>query len=260
MRSRSGISAAIISPFVAASGVCFWQNSPANANSPGRRDCGRQEEGARTMPPAYFVLLCGLAVGGLLFAEKTDSAGLRAIFKPLASLAFIAAGLAAGALESPFGIAVLVGLVLCALGDVLLIPRDKRSFLAGMAAFAAGHGAYIAAFLIGGVAMTPTVAFTALAAAAFSIGLVVWLWKDLKEFKVPVAAYATIISVMVAASIAHYAADPLPANAQFAAAAAGFALSDVAVARDQFQQRAFVNRLWGLPLYFAAQCLFAVSI
>jgi hypothetical protein len=38
-----------------------------------------------------------------------------------------------------------------------------------------------------------------------------------------------------------------------------FYLSDLAVARDRFVARAFVNRLWGLPLYYAAQILFAVS-
>lgn len=212
------------------------------------------------MQPLFFVGLCGLAVVGLLYAEKTENAALRATFKPLASLAFIVAGIAAGALGSPFGLAILAGLVLCGLGDALLISRRKPFFLAGMAAFAAGHAAYIAAFLIGGVAATPGVFVAGALASAFSGGLLVWLWKDLKEFRLPVAGYAAIISAMVAASVAHLAATPSRENAQFAIAAAGFALSDLSVARDQFRKRAFVNRLWGLPLYFASQCLFAISI
>ncbi len=212
------------------------------------------------MNPAFFVALCGVFVLGLLYAEKTESGALKKIFKPAASAAFILAGAAAGALDSAFGQAILTGLVLCAIGDVLLIPRDPKFFLGGMGAFAAGHAAYIGAFLIGGTALTSTAAFAAMGAAAFSGGLLFWLWRDLKEFKVPVAGYALIISVMMAASVAHWAAVPTRESAQLALAAAGFALSDLSVARDQFRRRTFANRLWGLPLYYASQCLFAVSV
>ena len=52
----------------------------------------------------------------------------------------------------------------------------------------------------------------------------------------------------------------LNVSARLALAAAGFALSDVSVARDRFGRESFLNRLWGLPLYYGAQCLFAVSV
>ena len=39
-----------------------------------------------------------------------------------------------------------------------------------------------------------------------------------------------------------------------------FAVSDISVARDQFVRPAFINRLWGLPLYYAAQLLLAGSV
>ena len=38
-----------------------------------------------------------------------------------------------------------------------------------------------------------------------------------------------------------------------------FFVSDLAVAREQFVSEGFVNKTWGLPLYYAAQLLFAVS-
>jgi uncharacterized membrane protein YhhN len=64
------------------------------------------------------------------------------IAKPLASLGFLAAACAAGALESSYGQTVLLGLVACALGDVLLVPRGAgAAFLAGMGSFALGHAA-----------------------------------------------------------------------------------------------------------------------
>lgn len=207
-----------------------------------------------------FVGLCGALVGGLLYAERRESVRLKSVFKPAASLAFILAGIAAGAPDSAFGRAILAGLVLCAAGDVLLIARAPRSFLAGMGAFAAGHAAYVAAFLIGGVAVTPAAIGAALAAAVFAIGLLAWLWRDLKAFRGPVIFYSLIISVMVAASVGHWSAAPSRESAQLALAAAGFAVSDLSVARDQFRARAFFNRLWGLPLYYASQCLFAISV
>ncbi|NWG92760.1 MAG: lysoplasmalogenase [Parvularculaceae bacterium] len=212
------------------------------------------------MTPHFFVALCGAFTLGLLYAEHKESAALKQVFKPAASLAFILAGIAAGGLETPFGRLILTGLVLCALGDVLLIPRAPRFFLAGMGAFAAGHGAYIAAFAVGGVAMSPAVLLATAAAGVFSAGLVIWLWRDLGRFQAPVIAYAAVISAMVASAAAHFAAAPSREAAQLFLAAAGFAVSDFSVARDQFRKRSFFNRLWGLPLYYAAQCLFGLSV
>lgn len=212
------------------------------------------------MNPAIFVALCGGCVIGLLYAESTEGFQKKLLFKPAASVAFILAGVAAGATNSAFGRAMLAGLVLCAAGDVLLITRRPAAFLAGMAAFAAGHIAYIAAFVIGGIAVTTLSNLVALGAAIYAIGLLAWMWRDFGSFWVPVVAYSIIISLMVAASAAHYAALETRAAGQLFAAATAFALSDFAVARDQFRERSFINRLWGLPLYYAAQCLFAISV
>lgn len=212
------------------------------------------------MKPAIWLALTALFVVGLLDAEYRGRHDLKAVFKPAASLTFILLALVAGALNSFFGALILAGLILCAIGDVLLIPRSKKFFLAGMAAFAGGHAAYIAAFLAGGVALAPATGFAAIGAAAFSGGLLCWLWRDLGDFRLPVVGYAAIISVMVAFSVGHWAAVPARESARLAIAAAGFAISDLSVARDQFKSRAFVNRLWGLPLYYASQCLFAISV
>jgi uncharacterized membrane protein YhhN len=212
------------------------------------------------MAPYLFVALCAIFTLGLLYAEHKESALLKRVFKPAASLSFVLTGIAAGALETPFGALILAGLVFCAIGDALLIPRAPQFFLAGMGAFAAGHGAYIAAFASGGVAISPAVLAAAAAAAALSAGLVIRLWRDLGAFRGPVIIYSAVISLMVAASAAHYAAAHSREAAQLAAAAAGFAASDFSVARDQFRNRSFFNRLWGLPLYYASQCLFAISV
>ncbi len=43
-------------------------------------------------------------------------------------------------------------------------------------------------------------------------------------------------------------------------AAVMFYFSDLAVARDRFVEPGPVNRLWGLPLYYAAQFVFAATV
>jgi hypothetical protein len=40
----------------------------------------------------------------------------------------------------------------------------------------------------------------------------------------------------------------------------GFAVSDLAVARQQFVQTSQLNGLWGTPLYFLSQMLLAASL
>ena len=42
--------------------------------------------------------------------------------------------------------------------------------------------------------------------------------------------------------------------------AVAFAAADISVARDRFVVSAFLNRAWGLPVYYSAQLLLAWSI
>lgn len=218
------------------------------------------------MPPfapfaaAVLIAVCAGSVGGLLFAEARDAPMLKRIFKPAASIAFVLLALASGAMQSPFGLAILGGLVLCAIGDILLIPKGAATFLAGMGAFAAGHAAYIGAFAVGGVEFSLAALAGGAVVAAAGMILVSTLWRTLGSFRAPVIAYTVIIAVMVAAAMAHFTAAPGPEAGILVAAAAGFAVSDISVALDRFGKAAFINRLWGLPLYYAAQILFALSV
>ena len=45
-----------------------------------------------------------------------------------------------------------------------------------------------------------------------------------------------------------------------AGGALAFYLSDLSVARDRFVRPAFVNRAWGLPLYYGAQFVLAATV
>ena len=74
--------------------------------------------------------------------------------------------------------------------------------------------------------------------------------------RLPVLAYVGVISTMLVAASATWGTAPGPL---ILIGAWGFALSDLAVARHQFVRPGFVNRLWGLPLYYAAQLALAAT-
>jgi uncharacterized membrane protein YhhN len=207
--------------------------------------------------PGLYILICAVAVAALLVAERRDSQRGKWSAKPIASAAFIATALAAGALDTPYGRLVLLGLVLCMLGDVLLIPAGRvQVFRAGVFAFLAGHVAYGAAFL------TQPLSVPWLAVAGGLVFVALWAtWRWLgpsvqPEMRVPVLAYLVVIGVMSTLACALAGAGGPPTVAMGALA---FTASDVSVARDRFVRQEFFNRAWGLPLYYCAQLLLALS-
>ena len=214
------------------------------------------------MTPSIFIIACLIAVVALLWAEKRDNVRLRWLTKPTASAAFVLVALSGGALNTGYGHWILAALIFCMLGDIFLIPSGRRTFLAGMAAFAAGHGAYTGAFLSSGAEISTLFLFGAAGMIVFALISLRWLWPHLDEFCWPVTFYTIIIATMVAASLI---AAP-PGNMAMApywlviAGALGFAISDLAVARDRFVAHQFSNKLWGLPLYYGAQLMLAASV
>ena len=203
------------------------------------------------------VVVCAVALAGLVVAEYRDWRGGMWLAKPLASAAFIWLGLAVGALDSGYGRLVLLALVLCLLGDILLIPRDRpKVFRAGVFAFLLGHVAYSAAFL------SRPLAPGGLLASAIILGVVIaavlrWLGKSLPaDMVAAVRTYMLVIGVMAALACGVTAAGGPWA---VAVGALAFTASDISVARDRFVRHQFVNRAWGLPLYYAAQLLLATT-
>jgi uncharacterized membrane protein YhhN len=210
------------------------------------------------LQPVHFLILCALSVVGLLVGEYRDEARIRWVFKPLASASFIGVGLTAGALGTTYGQIVLVGLVLCMAGDVLLIPRRDSTFLLGLGSFLLGHLAFAVAFTRYGLDMSTMLMGLGLAAV---VGIPVMAFVIMprvpKEMKIPVAAYTVVISGMVATAAGGWGQGlsvlvPLGAIAFF--------FSDLSVALDAFVKRSFVNRVWGLPLYFGSVCAVAISV
>jgi uncharacterized membrane protein YhhN len=204
----------------------------------------------------FFVYALAACVAALLVAEYRASRLGVWLAKPAAAACFVAAALAFGALDSGYGRVVLAGLLLSLCGDVLLIPHGMpRVFQAGVAAFGLGHVAFLAAFVLR-FESALLAAICAVAAGLVLLRVFRWLRPHLPaDMVIPVYAYMGVISAMLVA-----AAGAAPASAAIPIGAAMFYVSDLAVARDRFVASGFANRVWGLPLYFAAQLVIASTV
>jgi len=211
-----------------------------------------------------LVLLTILAVVALLVANYRNSQPGIWLTKPLASTGFIAvalsahAGASAGETDSLYAPALIVGLALCWLGDVLLIPADRpKIFRGGIFAFLLGHVAYLVAFM--SLGLDPL--WSAIAGALLCLPAV-WVLSLLgprvpAELTLAVRAYIVVISAMLLCAAGAVAGG---ANPGLLIGAALFYVSDLAVARDRFLTPSFSNAAWGLPLYYGAQLILAQTL
>jgi uncharacterized membrane protein YhhN len=197
-----------------------------------------------------FVLSCVIV---LVHAEARGPFGLKALAKTAASCGFVVLAVRGG-VDGPVGRAVFAGLALSLIGDLALLSHHKRPFLLGLGAFLLAHVAYAVAFVRAGTEEA------VLLVAVFPLLLVAWavagwlLPRVERGMRVPVLGYMVAICVMVAVSAGASAA---ARSALPLLAASIFFVSDLAVARDRFVRPGWINRAWGLPLYYAAQLLFA---
>ena len=207
-----------------------------------------------TAPPLFLWLL---SVSCLVASDWHQFRPGRFLFKPLAALAFIWLALLLGALQSNYGLWLLGGLLLCALGDILLMFESQGSFLAGLLAFLCGHLLYAVAFVqlpmdVGAIAIS---ALPALVLVTLTLR---WLKPYLQW---PMNA-AVPIYILVIAGMLVFAGGTWGQAGSLAIllGAWGFACSDLAVARRQFVNPERLNGLWGTPLYFTSQMLLAGSL
>ncbi len=199
-----------------------------------------------------FTAITLLALLVLLVGERGNET-LRNLAKPVASAGFLGVGFTAGALDTTYGSWIFLGLALGAVGDVLLLGASRTAFVGGLVAFLLGHVAYVVAFGILGSDARATLVAAGIVAVIGAL-VFVWLRPHLEhEMVAAVAAYILVISVML--SVAIGTGVPL-----VIVAAGAFYLSDLSVARDRFVAAGFVNRVWGLPLYYGAQLLLAWSV
>jgi uncharacterized membrane protein YhhN len=212
---------------------------------------------APSAPALAWAAACALAALALVAGEWRRSLAVRWAAKLTASTAFVGFALALGAAASIPGRWLLLALALSWVGDALLLSSAKPSFLAGIAAFLLAHVAFAAGFAALPLSRPGLLAGAALMAVVGAATLR-WLWPHLSAaFRGAVSAYVVAIAAMVAFAAGAGLATGRPI---LAVAALAFAASDLSVARDRFVAPGFVNRVWGLPLYYAAQLALALGV
>ena len=203
-----------------------------------------------------FVLLCVV-----LYFEKTENRTGLVPTKGSLSLLFILAALVQKDPLSPYVVFVVTGLVFCLGGDVFLALPQKKAFMLGLVSFLVGHVFYVIGFF--SVAGHSGWTWVSLLAAAMISGLVyLWLRSHLGKMKGPVVGYMVVITVMVCAASSVLGGPDYNLSGRVMAftGAVAFYFSDVFVARDRFMKKEFLNRLVGLPMYYAGQFLIAFSV
>lgn len=204
-----------------------------------------------------FTLVSVIALAVTLHGEKHDRWTQVRLSKPLASLGFLGVALTGKVYGHAFHLAIFTALVFSFFGDVFLMWRARPLFLCGLLSFLFGHIAFAAAFVLGGV---DVLWFAGGVAIMLVLSLVIgaWVLKHVEDtMRGPVLAYMSIIALMVALAFGHFGVNGLLAVPIGALAFYG---SDISVARDRFLDAGFGNRLWGLPLYYAAQFTFAFTV
>ena len=204
-----------------------------------------------------FGLLCLAACTLLVIARLFDADVPAAVFKLVASSAFLAMAMAAGAAGSSYGRIILCGLVFSWFGDMFLLAGGRAFFLGGLVSFLLGQLAYIVAFSAHGLSHKWTLV-ALLPIMAIALAVSAWLTPFVPaDMLLPVRAYTVVISLMVIMSFgARGAGGPvlIPVGATL------FYLSDLSVASLQFTNPAFPHYVWGLPFYYTGQLLLAASV
>jgi uncharacterized membrane protein YhhN len=204
---------------------------------------------------AYWLVYCWRDEPGAVGAVvKTASTGLLALILVMAAL---------GTLPALWPMA--LGLGLGAMGDWFLARRGERAFLAGMAAFGAGHLAYAGGMLSRGAEL----GFDGLSAGEWAVGFgllglvastEVWLAPRTGAMRWPVRAYVAMIGVMGLVLIVlpdGNGADILRVGGAL------FILSDLLLAlrlfvvTDTARQRVLSLTLW--PVYWGGQALIGIG-
>ena len=194
---------------------------------------------------------------GVVAALAGGSPAVSRIAKMVASTLVVALLVMGTDQRSVYAAAVGVALTASWIGDLSLSLVGTRAFVVGLVAFASAHIAYIVAFVLRDGFSVPWFSIGIAAMAITGVAVLRWLQPHRPaELAAPLAAYVTIIALMVATAFATHGAT---ADTRIPLAAALFATSDILVARQQFVAPAMVNRLIGLPMYFTAQILFVLS-
>jgi len=196
----------------------------------------------------------------LLYHEKRNNFKNVLITKTVLSCLFIITALVQPHPDTRYFQILLGGLILCLAGDIFLALRREQMFLLGLVSFLTGHLFYVACFFYAsGITLWTLPGLIITVAVGFPI--YGWLKPNLGSMKLPVIFYIVVISLMVcnAFSVLGSPAIVFSGRSMVFFGALLFYVSDIFVARQRFIKDDFINRMIGLPLYYAGQFMLAFS-
>ena len=198
-------------------------------------------------------MICLFAFSGFLFGLWFDLIWLRLLCKPVPILGLIYFVLASR--SDRYGTAIVVGLSLSLVGDILLeLPFNL--FVWGLGAFFLAHLAYIFAFF------SRTREFSLIWAVPFVIWcgtILFWISPKLGNLALPVTVYVTVIAVMLWRATVVTSAGL--AGARFAlVGAVFFAVSDSCIAINKFMYTFEGARTLIIVTYWVGQLGIAYSV
>lgn len=181
---------------------------------------------------------------------------VKPVTKTLASFSFLYLGVNYGLVNSAQGNYVFIGLVLSAIGDVMLLSLKPHFFQIGAFFFLLAHLMYCGAFITTGISIKWFLMSIVVVGPAAIIVYKYVLPYTTGLMRKLVITYSIAISWMMAFASGSYG---YSGKTWLLAAAFLFYVSDLFVARQRFIKRCFLNSLCGLTLYYAAQLMFAIS-
>ena len=149
-----------------------------------------------------WVLLFAFAVAAL--ADWTAVARRRpdveSVAKPAVLIILILLAWLLRADSVDYGGQLLIGLVMCLVGDILLLGKSDRHFLAGLIAFLVGHVAYIAAFrrIPGEAPIWLGVVLVSVLVVAVVVMRILPIVRTSWRDGIPLLAYAAVVGGMAA--------------------------------------------------------------
>jgi alkylglycerol monooxygenase len=183
---------------------------------------------------------------------------MHMVFKPMTmavAIVFVAArALSTGGLRR-FDALLIAALVFSLAGDAFLMFPDGQYFIPGLASFLVAHVFYIALFRQGQSWFPNRKALATVLAVGATMYAIVWGGLTDPVLKIAVAAYVTVISLMVAQAIGRSTHTGDDASRWVALGACVFMLSDALIAINKFVTPVALSSLWILITYYAAQML-----
>ena len=208
-----------------------------------------------------ILLIIGAVLCGLLaiFTDRDEQRPkIFYLLKPLTTILILAVAFVRPADSVAYQHWILLALVLSLAGDVSLMFKSNRWFLAGLSSFLLAHLAFVAAFLSGLAHIEPPL--WSYAVLLWGMAMLRVLWPRAGALKIPVLVYGAALAAMTLTAAARHAALDTPASLYALCGAWLFMLSDSLLGYRQFVRRYAGAQPLILTTYWAAIGLIAWSV